>query len=141
MNSPKSKGRNNKRGIKRKLDVESDENSEERVEKMARLKMEEVMTQARIRKCPSCATAVVKGGGCNMVHCACGEVFCYNCGSPVHRCRFSICRFHRRPSAQEAARRVLQRLRRRYPALAFQECTKLLAEESGEEGKQTSTSK
>lgn len=127
------------RGIKRKL--ERDESSEERVEKMARLKIEEVMTQARIRKCPSCATAVVKTGGCNMVHCDCGEVFCYNCGEPVHRCRFSICRFHRRPSAKQAAGRVLKRLRRRYPALAFQECVKLLSEERGEEGNHTFTSK
>lgn len=127
------------RGVKRKL--EGDESSEERVEKMARLKIEEVMTLARVRKCPSCATAVVKAGGCNMVRCDCGEVFCYNCGDPVHRCRFSFCRFHRRPSAQEAAGRVLKRLRRRYPALAFLECAKLLSEESGEEENRTSTSK
>lgn len=129
------------RGMKRKLEVESDEWSGERVEKMGRLEIEEVMTEAMIRKCPSCATAVVKAGGCNMVHCDCGEVFCYNCGDPVHRCRFSICRFNRRLSPPDAARRVLKRLKRRYPSLAFQECTKLLSEENGDEGNHSSTFK
>lgn len=44
-----------------------------------RLKVEEAITEAKIRKCPKCKTSFVKSDGCNKMTCRCGVKVCYIC--------------------------------------------------------------
>ncbi|PAA78517.1 hypothetical protein BOX15_Mlig010059g1, partial [Macrostomum lignano] len=48
-----------------------------------RREFEERMTQARVRTCYQCKTAVMKNGGCNHITCRCGAHFCYVCRSSL----------------------------------------------------------
>lgn len=44
-----------------------------------RLKVEEALAEAKIRKCPKCMTAFIKSDGCNKMTCRCGTKMCYIC--------------------------------------------------------------
>jgi len=44
-----------------------------------RLKVEEALAEAKIRKCPKCTTPFVKSDGCNKMTCRCGAKICYIC--------------------------------------------------------------
>ncbi|KAF6751283.1 hypothetical protein DFP72DRAFT_816799 [Ephemerocybe angulata] len=49
-----------------------------------RLAIEEAMTRALVRMCPSCGTPFVKEDGCNKMTCpSCGAFSCYVCKEPV----------------------------------------------------------
>ena len=44
-----------------------------------RLKVEEAISAAKIRKCPKCKTSFLKSDGCNKMSCPCGVKMCYIC--------------------------------------------------------------
>lgn len=46
--------------------------------------LEDKMAMATIRNCPKCNVAIVKGDGCNNVHCNCGNGMCYICRQDIH---------------------------------------------------------
>ncbi|KAH7348356.1 hypothetical protein BKA65DRAFT_476774 [Rhexocercosporidium sp. MPI-PUGE-AT-0058] len=52
----------------------------------ARLKKEEAASKAylsqHVKRCPRCQAGVQRYGGCNQIHCRCGELFCYGCVKP-----------------------------------------------------------
>jgi len=63
-----------------------------------RLKVEEALAEAKIRKCPKCTTPFVKSDGCNKMTCRCGTKMCYICrlelkgNNPYdHFCRVPHC--------------------------------------------------
>lgn len=118
------------RGRKRKREAES----EERLEKMARLYIEEAMTEARVRKCPRCKKPIVRSSGCPRITCLCGQGFCYDCGRPTIKCARIRCWLlrHRR-GVRLAAARARDQLLFKYPRLKFTQCQRLLDEESDEE--------
>ena len=58
-------------------EVENDDESK------VRLKTEEAMTTALVRKCHKCATPMLKESGCNKMTCRCGAFFCYLCKQPI----------------------------------------------------------
>jgi hypothetical protein len=65
-----------------------------------RLTVEEAMSAAIIRKCPSCSQEFVKSnGGCNKVRCGCGTEVCYVCRKAIqgyeHFCQTPHCRHKR----------------------------------------------
>jgi hypothetical protein len=46
----------------------------------------EAMTEAKVRKCPSCEVAFLKESGCNKMKCpSCRSHMCYVCRAPVQR--------------------------------------------------------
>jgi len=45
--------------------------------------VEEAMSQALFRNCPSCKKAFIKDGGCNNMTCPCGVTSCYVCRKPM----------------------------------------------------------
>nr|XP_045616945.1 E3 ubiquitin-protein ligase RNF216-like [Procambarus clarkii] len=49
----------------------------------ARLKIEEEMSRAMIRKCPECGQNIVGEAGCNKMTCPCGTVMCYICRQKI----------------------------------------------------------
>ena len=62
----------------------------------ARLKVEEAMSEARIRTCPKCSRKFYKQEGCNKMTCSCGTLICYICRKVItgytHFCQKPHCR-------------------------------------------------
>ena len=56
-----------------------DEVVQKKREDEGRLKVEEALAEAKIRKCPKCMTPFVKSDGCNKMTCRCGTKMCYIC--------------------------------------------------------------
>ena len=58
---------------------------EKKQETQGRLKVEEAITQAKIRTCPKpgCGKKFIKSDGCNKMTCACGTLVCYICREPI----------------------------------------------------------
>lgn len=52
---------------------------EKDVQKEARKKLENKMSEAMIRECPQCSKRFIKQQGCNNVTCSCGATVCYYC--------------------------------------------------------------
>uniref|UniRef100_A0A0E0GQP4 RBR-type E3 ubiquitin transferase n=1 Tax=Oryza nivara TaxID=4536 RepID=A0A0E0GQP4_ORYNI len=40
---------------------------------------------ANTKSCPKCSKPIEKNGGCNLVHCKCGQCLCWLCGGPTGR--------------------------------------------------------
>ncbi|OXV05258.1 hypothetical protein Egran_06974 [Elaphomyces granulatus] len=61
----------------------------EEVQKEARVKrhlVEEAMTEALVRTCPSCKVKIVKDSGCNKLNCSnCGWSICYICRQDISK--------------------------------------------------------
>lgn len=64
-------------------------------ETAARLKVEEAMSEARIRTCPKCSRKFYKQDGCNKMTCSCGTYICYICRQVItgyqHFCQKPHC--------------------------------------------------
>jgi TRIAD3 protein (E3 ubiquitin-protein ligase RNF216) len=62
-----------------------------------RLKVEEALSDAKIRICPKCKKKSIKSEGCNKIQCPCGMIFCYVCRARIdqvgyeHFCRVPHC--------------------------------------------------
>ncbi|KAJ8678922.1 hypothetical protein QAD02_014709 [Eretmocerus hayati] len=54
-------------------------------EDQARIKIEEAMSKALIRRCYKCQRPFVKSVGCNTMTCRCGATMCYICQQPFSR--------------------------------------------------------
>mmetsp|Transcript_14626 Transcript_14626/g.36783 ORF Transcript_14626/g.36783 Transcript_14626/m.36783 type:complete len:704 (-) Transcript_14626:53-2164(-) len=48
-----------------------------------RLKIEEALSEAKMRTCPKCHKKFIKLDGCNKMTCACGAKMCYVCRNPL----------------------------------------------------------
>ncbi|KAL8833549.1 MAG: hypothetical protein Q9170_004204 [Blastenia crenularia] len=48
-----------------------------------RHQIEEARTNAVLRKCPKCKSAIFKDGGCNKIMCSCGGTVCDYCGKDI----------------------------------------------------------
>ncbi|KAI4118301.1 MAG: hypothetical protein LQ345_001606 [Seirophora villosa] len=48
-----------------------------------RHQIEEARTQALLRQCPKCKSAIFKDGGCNKIACSCGGAVCDYCGKDI----------------------------------------------------------
>ena len=59
------------------------EGVETKPEVLKRTTMENLMTDAVIRKCWKCSKPFIKKGGCNKMTCVCGAEMCYLCNKPV----------------------------------------------------------
>ena len=79
------------------IPLRCDEVVQQKRQDEGRLKVEEAMAQAKIRKCPKCSTPFVKSEGCNKMVCRCGTKMCYICrkelqGDPyAHFCKVPHC--------------------------------------------------
>ena len=51
----------------------------------SRVKLEEALTQARVRECGKCKTRFFKTEGCNKMTCACGALMCYVCRKDISK--------------------------------------------------------
>lgn len=58
---------------------------EKKNETKGRVRVEEAITEAKIRKCPNCRKKIVKDSGCNKMTCACGTNFCYICRAKIDK--------------------------------------------------------
>ena len=86
-------------------EIEAKEHEEERKKKIhtdhkdqGRKKVEEAISDAKIRHCPKCSTAFIKSDGCNKMKCPCGILMCYICRKELdkhdpysHFCRAPHC--------------------------------------------------
>ena len=52
-----------------------------------RLKIEEALSEAKMRTCPKCNNKFIKSVGCNRMTCACGMKMCYVCRKPLDKVR------------------------------------------------------
>lgn len=110
---------------KRKHKLEK--SSDEQMEKMARLMIEDSMSLALIRRCWKCKQSFVKEGECTAVRCECGAVTCYSCGQYITnnlvtahlQCAPSTSAGDDRERVRWAAVRAKRALRATYPSLTF----------------------
>ena len=60
-----------------------------------RLTVEEAITAAKVRHCPSCKKSFIKESGCNKITCSCGIKVCYLCQKKIndysHFCQKAHC--------------------------------------------------
>lgn len=56
----------------------------EKKETNNRIFIEEKMSEALIRKCPTCSNPILKDYGCNKMTCTCGTMMCYVCRIQVY---------------------------------------------------------
>jgi hypothetical protein len=50
-----------------------------------RLKIEEALSEAKMRTCPGCKQKFIKSDGCNKMSCPCGLKICYVCRAPLDK--------------------------------------------------------
>lgn len=72
-----------------------EEAENEKTKTSGRLAVEEAISDALIRKCPSCKRPFVKESGCNKITCGCGTKCCYLCMKVIrdysHFCQVPHC--------------------------------------------------
>ncbi|KAI4139346.1 MAG: hypothetical protein L6R39_006338 [Caloplaca ligustica] len=54
-----------------------------------RHQLEEARTNALLRRCPKCKSAIIKDGGCNKIMCSCGGAVCDYCGKDITKDKYS----------------------------------------------------
>jgi len=59
------------------------EEVEKNDEVKARTKVEDAMTEAMVRECPTCKKRFLKSDGCNKMVCSCGTAICYLCKKKI----------------------------------------------------------
>ena len=52
-------------------------------QEQGRLRIEEALSEAKMRTCPKCKKKFIKSDGCNKMTCACGMKMCYVCREPL----------------------------------------------------------
>ena len=55
-----------------------------------RLKIEEALSEAKMRTCPKCHKRFIKLDGCNKMTCACGMKMCYVCRMPLDKIKGNV---------------------------------------------------
>lgn len=74
--------------------IRCDEIEKEKVTK-GRLAVEEAITDAKVRRCPTCKKSFIKESGCNKITCGCGTKVCYLCQAKIkdysHFCQTPHC--------------------------------------------------
>lgn len=55
-----------------------------------RLKIEEALSEAKMRTCPKCHKKFIKSDGCNKMTCACGMKMCYVCRKPLDKMKGNV---------------------------------------------------
>jgi E3 ubiquitin-protein ligase RNF216 len=77
------------------IPLRCDEVVKDRVETAGRTTVEEAITAAKIRECPSCKKSFIKSDGCNKIRCGCGAFICYICRKQIkdysHFCQTPHC--------------------------------------------------
>jgi hypothetical protein len=72
-----------------------DEVVKDKVVTEGRLAVEEAITAAKLRRCPSCKKCFIKESGCNKITCSCGIKVCYLCQEKIqdytHFCQQPHC--------------------------------------------------
>ena len=68
-----------------------------------RLKIEEALTQAKIRTCPKCKKNFIKSDGCNKMTCACGMKICYVCRAPLNKLKNPYAHFCQEPHCDHSS--------------------------------------
>jgi E3 ubiquitin-protein ligase RNF216 len=77
------------------IPLRCDEVVKDRVETAGRTTVEEAISAAKIRECPSCKKSFIKSDGCNKIRCGCGAFLCYICREKIqdysHFCQTPHC--------------------------------------------------
>jgi hypothetical protein len=77
------------------IPLRCDEVVKDRVETAGRTTVEEAITAAKIRECPTCKKNFIKSDGCNKIRCGCGAFICYVCRKKIsdysHFCQTPHC--------------------------------------------------
>ena len=72
-----------------------EEVKKDKVETQGRLAVEEAITDAKVRHCPTCKKSFIKESGCNKITCGCGTFVCYLCQEKIkdysHFCQTAHC--------------------------------------------------
>jgi hypothetical protein len=55
-----------------------------------RLKIEEALSETKMRTCPKCNKKFIKSDGCNKMTCACGMKMCYVCRKPLDKVKGNV---------------------------------------------------
>ncbi len=77
-------------GKKSHIPLRCEEVSEQTRRDQGRLKIEEALSEAKMRTCPKCKKKFIKSDGCNKMTCACGTKMCYICRQPLNHLKGNV---------------------------------------------------
>lgn len=79
------------------IPLRCEEYANQRKQDDGRLKIEEALSDAKMRKCPRCNKKFIKSDGCNKMTCACGMKICYVCNEPLNKMKNPYSHFCQAP--------------------------------------------